>query len=481
VPKQKVALVLSGGTSLGAYIAGALDELMQAFSAARDRYEIDIITGASAGATTTALIAHGLLYRGGQTALHDVWVDKLDIVELLDPGVPADEPPTILSNRRLREVAQEQIAWKPAGGAGERAPFCAERLTLAMTIANVTPLPYLSRIAQPTGSGIEEFVQYRHAEQETFFLDAGIRPDDPHVWPRIARVAQASAAIPLVFPLVQLSRQAENPAHYIQRPNFHGEARFWYFDGGTFNNLPVDLAWHYMQQNTSSADPLEGRVVLVINPWRSDATVSDMAPPRPGVFTHALGLLAALRQESSAIQFQHEVIARSRSMQFQSPREAARALPGVDPAPVELLGTFALVMPRRGDGRLRGNHLNALGAFLDQRFREYDFRRGAADARRVASERLGIQYTTGRAEDFYRPDGDPSLQADLSSYDCLGRIPSTREPGRSVQAVFERALERRIDALLARWDAPGPDFVLDPVLSMLVKRYAHEHLPDLWL
>ncbi|MER3406577.1 MAG: hypothetical protein C4289_16595 [Chloroflexota bacterium] len=206
-----------------------------------------------------------------------------------------------------------------------------------------------------------------------------------------------------------------------------------------------------------------------------------MVPPRPGVFAHALGLLAALRQESSAIQFQHEVIARSRAMQFQSSREAARALPGIDPAPVELLGTFALVMPRRGDGRLRGNYLNALGAFLEWRFREYDFRRGAADARRVASERLGIRYTTGRSEDFYRPDGDPSLQAELSSYDRLGRIPSTREPGQSVLAVFERALERRIDALLARWDAPGPDVVLDPVLSMLVKRYAHEHLPDLWL
>jgi len=479
VPKQRVALVLSGGTSLGAYIAGALDELMQAFRAASDRYEIDIITGASAGATTAALIAHGLLYRGGQTALYDVWVDRLDIVDLLDPAVPADEPPTLLSNRRLREVAQEQIAWKPADGAGRHAPFCAERLTLAMTIANTTPLPYISRIAQPTGTGVEEFVQYRYAEQETFYLDATVRPDDT-IWHRIALVAQASAAIPLVFPLVRLSRRADDPTHYIQRPNFSGEAQFWYFDGGTFNNLPIDLAWYYMQQN-ADGDPLENRSVIVINPWRSDPTVSDLAPPRPGVFAHALGLLAAMRQESSAIQFQHEVIARSRAMQLQSPREAVRALPGVDPAPVELLGTFALVMPRRGDGRLRGNHLNALGAFLDRRFREYDFRRGAADARRVATEHLGITYTTGRPERFYQPDSDASLQADLSTYDRLDSIPSTREPGRSVKAVFERALDRRIDALLARWNAPGPDFVLDRVLSTLVKHYAHEHLPDLWL
>ena len=52
--KKQVALVLSGGSSLGSYIAGALDELTRAF-AASDQYEIDIITGASAGATTSAM------------------------------------------------------------------------------------------------------------------------------------------------------------------------------------------------------------------------------------------------------------------------------------------------------------------------------------------------------------------------------------------------------------------------------------------
>jgi predicted acylesterase/phospholipase RssA len=59
--KKQVALVLSGGSSLGAYMSGALDELLKGFAAAADAFEIDIITGASAGATTSALIAHGLL------------------------------------------------------------------------------------------------------------------------------------------------------------------------------------------------------------------------------------------------------------------------------------------------------------------------------------------------------------------------------------------------------------------------------------
>jgi len=47
MPKKRVALVLSGGVSLGSYIAGALDELLSWLEAGGD-FEIDVITGASA-------------------------------------------------------------------------------------------------------------------------------------------------------------------------------------------------------------------------------------------------------------------------------------------------------------------------------------------------------------------------------------------------------------------------------------------------
>jgi hypothetical protein len=43
-----------------------LDECLHAFAHSGD-FEIDIITGASAGATTAAIIAHGLRYRNGAT------------------------------------------------------------------------------------------------------------------------------------------------------------------------------------------------------------------------------------------------------------------------------------------------------------------------------------------------------------------------------------------------------------------------------
>ncbi|HEU5424413.1 MAG TPA: patatin-like phospholipase family protein, partial [Nitrolancea sp.] len=64
--KTRIAFVLSGGVSGGSYIAGALDEILRALKSS-DQFEVDIISGASAGATNAALIAHRLCYRDGET------------------------------------------------------------------------------------------------------------------------------------------------------------------------------------------------------------------------------------------------------------------------------------------------------------------------------------------------------------------------------------------------------------------------------
>jgi len=163
---------------------------------------------------------------------------------------------------------------------------------------------------------------------------------------------------------------------------------------------------------------------------------------------------------------------------------AERGIPGLDAPPAAVLSRFALVMPAAVDARLRGNHLHALGAFLDRRFREYDFRRGAADARQVARATLGIHYAE-RPAHFYEPDSDPRLHCDLADYAALGEIPSSnlRYAHRSVRQVFEAALDRRIDALLAAWDLPLPGLVEAPVdnaVKPLIKAYLRAQLPAAW-
>jgi hypothetical protein len=62
----------------------------------------------------------------------------------------------------------------------------------------------------------------------------------------------------------------------------------------------------------------------------------------------------------------------------------------------------------------------------------------------------------------------------------LNEIPSARDSERSVSQMFESALRGRIGALVRRWDAPGPDFALDPLLSRFISDRAIEKLPEIW-
>src|SRR5262249_25837248 len=151
------------------------------------------------------------------------------------PDLPQGDPPTLLSATHFQQIADETLRLDNANIKGQRAPYCADQLTVAMTLSNSQPLPYASRIKQPTADGDEAFIQFRYAEQETFVLGDPFLPNHP-IWERISAVARASAAIPFVFSRVSLTRTASNVLQYIQTPSFQGEGNFWYFDGGTFNN-----------------------------------------------------------------------------------------------------------------------------------------------------------------------------------------------------------------------------------------------------
>lgn len=494
---KRVALVLSGGVSLGAYIAGALDELLRAFDASHaqaggDRYTIDVITGASAGATTAAMVAHGLLFSNGATRLEPIWVEQIDAAELLAPHVT--EPATLLSGAPLQAIAAD-VFRLPHDQAAAPARCCADQVYVAMTLANLQAVPYRSRRPMQTADSEQPFIQYRHTEQETFVFtrDAAM---NPQAWERVAQVAVASAAIPFAFPPIRLRRNLGDGLHYIQDPGVSGpvyeahdpEREFWYCDGGTFNNLPLDLAWHYTRQidtaRTGTNDPevlAEDRLFVMIDPSPDvPLEVAARRPPTiapPGVLDLIGYMITAHRAESSAIQFDHEVLQRSRSsisarIGKQPPASELPSIPGVDQPAVEILDRVALVLPDVARPLAGAHLLMSLSGFLDQRFRAYDYRRGAADARRTARDLLGIVYDSGMPEAFYHPDDDPQVRVDLPSYAALANYPSSRTPGKTVQAVFENHLEARLRSLLTAGidalDPPGPNQIVDwPLQAVL--------------
>jgi hypothetical protein len=191
------------------------------------------------------------------------------------------------------------------------------------------------------------------------------------------------------------------------------------------------------------------------------------------------GLLRDIRLESSTIQFDHEV--GTRLAKIAEEQGMAEAVPGVDRPTVDVLGLFALVMPEAEAPPLRCMYMNHLSAFLDRRFREYDFRRGAADARRLIEKLLGIADYPKHPASYYQPDNDPAERdIDIADYATLSAIASSRKPNRSVRAVFEEALAARVGALVRCVDWPGPDFVVAPLVSAGVKTFVRSKLPGVW-
>src|SRR5437016_11283895 len=107
---KKLAITIAGAVSLGAYEAGVMYELLQALKThnigidqrggdADEKFIIDVVCGASAGALNIALIAQKLLFQpsrledASDNDLYLPWVRDVDLTGLL--ALSADENPQL--------------------------------------------------------------------------------------------------------------------------------------------------------------------------------------------------------------------------------------------------------------------------------------------------------------------------------------------------------------------------------------------------
>src|SRR2546428_3637710 len=76
VARTRLAMMLPGAVSLGAYEGGALAAILQAVQAARGDLVIDVIGSASAGSITALVASRALLCGADPTMLmRKTWVD----------------------------------------------------------------------------------------------------------------------------------------------------------------------------------------------------------------------------------------------------------------------------------------------------------------------------------------------------------------------------------------------------------------------
>jgi len=272
---KRLAVTIAGAVSLGSYEAGVLFELLAAIEShnaeaerrangSLDRIEIDVLTGASAGAMTAAIVAQKLLLDPqalrdpAGNALYSAWVKEARITSFLETRSGEDPLQSFLSSLAIDEIADRHLTPPAPAGATQPHPAAAEKVRLGLTLSNLSGVEFQLDL-RPFGN----FEYVRHADVFDVGLSALDAPGRVD-WKRVKSAAIASGAFPLAFRVRQLVRQR---SEYVQENLLWiGQDReMVYTDGGVFQNEPLGLAKHFVDDIDDHRN-VESRFYIFVSP-----------------------------------------------------------------------------------------------------------------------------------------------------------------------------------------------------------------------
>lgn len=332
----EIAVVSAGGTSTGAYIAGVLDFLIEAFAeweafrttGGLPAYPVQLrnLTGTSAGGLSSALAAlmiakacppaypealwtlirqqEGLegpeavaLHR--QNPLFSAWVEKVSLDRLLDTRTSTKPSIFYPAPNDIRDEVFRDLAASPLA---TNRGWVSDPLEIRITAGNLRGIPYaLDFNVNPQSGRMENIETYTmHRDHVAFSLDLGAQggtanrdcaPPDAHElhivnfpasaeWKLYGEAAVASSSIPLVFP----------PKTVEQDPRVY-DWRSSYFDNITGTRIADASA-------SAAAVPPEPRPIVDLPAWTDGVTPSpiyDYTATDGGVFDDAPFELARTR------------------------------------------------------------------------------------------------------------------------------------------------------------------------------------------
>lgn len=273
VPRP-IALNLSGGIALGAYMAGVCFELVKQARKDNSPLMIDIITGASAGAMTGAIAAYYLLNReitdteyDQNNLFYEAWVERADmkdidsVLAVEDYGEQVNTwfgsyNPSVLSQKAIKNIAN--LINQNTDQLKVHQP-----LALVMTVTNLQGLLVNYQNRCTNFAGVKAIT---HAETRRFLFHSELnrQPDRiQKMWGKVIDTSLISGAFPVAFPPVEdassiTSYNLRNLSEsYFQFDSVSGEKKinsslpmfcsyenneklkFWYSDGGILDNLPI--------------------------------------------------------------------------------------------------------------------------------------------------------------------------------------------------------------------------------------------------
>jgi predicted acylesterase/phospholipase RssA len=314
VRERRLAISIKGGVSLGAYEAGALYETLRLIgynnsrpNPDRTNWFIDVLSGASAGSVTAAMVAAALVNQN-TNYLYSVWVQQLSLAALLPPqnsSNPADNY-YLLSAASLDVLADRNFPFPAAISRHPALRSGDAELRLRFALSRVNPI--VTTVKTQAGASLE-IEQYAESASFSMKLDAknvfsikasGVAPPgyshpDPAViggdaWIALQQAAIASGTFPMAF--------APRKLRIWDQQHQWRDATF--IDGGLFDNDPVgqainlahDIDW-YSGNNYDDQD----RRYLIIHTAPSAAPA--LLPNVPDSYALLVNLVGSLLTEST--------------------------------------------------------------------------------------------------------------------------------------------------------------------------------------
>ncbi len=311
--RKRIAITISGAVSLGSYEAGVMYEIISAFkehnlhpdTTEQEKFEIDVLTGASAGGMTVAIAAQALLYDAqrldGETSntLYQPWVQDVSLQQLL--AGKDDARFSILSSDLVENIARKYLTARYASGPptpGVPHPAAADKIKLGLALSNLNGVNYSVQLQ--TGG---DFGYTRFQDQYRQDLSTSTK-DDLDTWEVIRVASLCCGAFPLAFRVQELQRQ---PTEYAPGTGFpKPDLKFAYTDGGVFQNEPLGLAKNLVDELDDHQN-LDTRFYLYVSPHSKEMSrKSDFSAKTAMLFPMAKQLIDVIFHQA---QFQDWVLA----------------------------------------------------------------------------------------------------------------------------------------------------------------------------
>ncbi|HEY9617850.1 MAG TPA: DUF3376 domain-containing protein, partial [Microcoleaceae cyanobacterium] len=290
--------------------------------------EIDVITGASAGAMTACILAQKLLFDGAalrqpyDNALYHSWVEDVDIEKLLQFNQGENPNLAIFSSDLIAEIGKRYLLDRYASVTPTQSPHpaSAKQIYLGLAMSNLNGVDYavnlnnFMRLSKPdanerpsfykpnqvltTSLNQLNFVYTRH--KDCFIKRLSALDDHQDIWQKIELIGRSSGAFPFAFRVLEVERKPNDPTNVDERATYQGSVlsivendlksesdrvyKFAYTDGGVFENEPLGMAKNLVDKLDPGHRDYKNRFYLYVAPGAKGSTTNTKFTAEQAVF-----------------------------------------------------------------------------------------------------------------------------------------------------------------------------------------------------